>query len=526
MDGSTVAGEGVSASPHPLAYVRRRHGWSYQDLARVIADHARALGVPMAARREKVWRWEHWGVVPEADSQRALARALGIPFRELESRPWPRWLPAHGGMPDGLPWTPAGSLDALSTLVDGGGSDPRGFPIADEQALLDAIADWDAAGAEAGRAADPLYAGQAPDPPLVPAGGGTHSPVQARTPLQAPPRLQPNGWPGGRGPALPSGDRLSAGPGPGLAGPSSPSRPVGRASGQDHEPGPVTTDGPVVVDEPVVAWLEAGVLGLRRLDDRLGGAAVRHRVEADLRLVCGLLSRGLAAGAARTRLLRVAADLAQLGGWAATDTGRHSAAQRHYLTGLRLAHSAGDRGMAVALWGGLALQAVIAGRPRDAVASAEAAVRAAGGGPPVVRALAASRLARAHAAAGAEGAFRRAAAEAERRLDTAGASPGPPWLYWFGAAELAAQNGQALLDLGLAAEARPLLERALATQDPVFPRDRSLYAARAAEALALTGDLDGARALGREAARLSRQCGSPRLAAALDALKPHLDTRG
>jgi tetratricopeptide (TPR) repeat protein len=134
-------------------------------------------------------------------------------------------------------------------------------------------------------------------------------------------------------------------------------------------------------------------------------------------------------------------------------------------------------------------------------------------------------LGRAHAALGAEGAFQRAAAEAERRLDAAGADPGPPWLYWFDEAELAAQTGQSLLDLGRPAEARPLLERALDLQDPAFLRDRSLYSARAAEAYALTGDIARARALGREAARLSRQCGSPRLADALDELKPHLDNR-
>jgi len=101
--------------------------------------------------------------------------------------------------------------------------------------------------------------------------------------------------------------------------------------------------------------------------------------------------------------------------------------------------------------------------------------------------------------------------------------PGPPWLYWLDEAELAAQTGQSLLDLGLAYEARPLLEQALARQDAEFVRDRSLYAARAALARAMTGDVDGARALGREAARLSRHCGSPRLAEALDALKARLD---
>ncbi|MCL2554502.1 MAG: helix-turn-helix domain-containing protein, partial [Actinomycetia bacterium] len=165
MDDSNVAHDDTAGSTHPLAYIRRRHGWSYQDVARVIAEHARALGVPMAARREKVWRWEHWGVVPEADSQRALARALGVPAKELQTRPWPRWLPAHGGMPDGLPWTVQGSRTALDSLVDDGSGDPRGYPIADGQALRDAIADWDAAGAEGAAEHSPTAA--APPPSSV-----------------------------------------------------------------------------------------------------------------------------------------------------------------------------------------------------------------------------------------------------------------------------------------------------------------------------------------------------------------------
>lgn len=276
------------------------------------------------------------------------------------------------------------------------------------------------------------------------------------------------------------------------------------------------------LDGSVVEWLEAGVLGLRRLDDRLGGAAVSHRVEADLRLVSGLLARGAHTGAVQRRLLRVAADLAQLGGWAATDTGRHGAAQRHFLTGLRLAHSCADRALSVGLWGGLSLQAVVAGRPQDALAAAEAAVRAAGGAPPAVRALAAVRLGRAHAAAGAEGPFRRAAAEAERQLDRSAGDPGPAWLYWLDGAELAAQSGQALLDLGQAAAARPLLEQALSVQDAAYVRDRALYSARAGLARAMTGDREGARVLAHDAADLARVCGTPRLAAALAALDLHL----
>jgi hypothetical protein len=542
MDGGSVSGadsgvrQSAAASTHPLAYVRRRHGWSYQDLARVIADNARILGVPMAARREKVWRWEHWGVVPEADSQRALARALGIPARELELRPWPRWLPAHGGMPDGLPWTTEGSLTALTALLDNGAGDPRGFPIADEQALLDAIADWDAAGAEgtavgtAAGSGTEAGSGVASGVGTGPGGGSgvsasvagaAHGAVHgaARSGVHGGARGSAHGAP--HGPSTAATAQRWDDPAPGVRPGRVPRQAVAARALPDNA---VDATAAAVVDGPVIEWLEAGVLGLRKLDDRLGGAAVRHRVEADLRMVRGLLHRGQHERAQAPRLLRVAADLAQLGGWAATDTGRHGAAQRHYLTGLRLAHSAGDRSLAVALWGGLALHAVIAGQPRDAVAAAEAGVRAAGGAPPAVRALAASRLSRAHAAVGADGPARRAIAEAERQLDVAEKEPGPSWLYWFDAAELAAQSGQSLLDLGHAHEAGPLLERALARQGASYVRDRCLYSARAATARALIGDPEGARGLGREAARLSRYCGSPRIADALDALKLRLDT--
>ncbi|MET9875256.1 hypothetical protein ABZZ36_11610 [Actinacidiphila glaucinigra] len=139
--------------------------------------------------------------------------------------------------------------------------------------------------------------------------------------------------------------------------------PPGRAGAGARREGPAA-------DEETVAWLEHGVLGLRRLDDRLGGAAVRHRVEADLRIALDLLRRGPCRDGLDARLLRAAAGLAQLGGWSATDCGRHGAAQRHYLTGLRLAHGAQDRPQAANLWAGLSLQAVFAGRHDDALAAA------------------------------------------------------------------------------------------------------------------------------------------------------------
>jgi hypothetical protein len=421
----------------------------------VIADNARALGVPMAARREKIWRWEHWGVIPERDSQRALARALGVPQQELDLRPWPGWLPTHDGVPVGLPWSPAGSVAALDALLDEGTQDNRGYPITAGTGLREAVAEW---------AAAVLAPDGTPDPDGAPLTRGT------------PP--------------------ADGAPDPGTAAP-----------------------------EETVAWLESGVPGLRRLDDLLGGGAVRHRVEADLKIAVGLLRRGSHGRALSARLFRAAADLAQLGGWAAADCGHHGAAQRHFLTALRLAHSAGDRSAAVSAWAGLSLQAVFTGRCADALAAVEAADRVAVSGTRRTRAMLATRRARAHAGLRDADACRRALDDATALLDGAAEDGGrgePSWLYWFDEAELIAQEGTALLHLDRPLEAAPVLERALAAQAPAYVRDRALYSARAASARHRCGDPDGARLLAGQAARLAAPCDSPRLTAALDALRAEL----
>ena len=85
--------ENAQACAHPLAFVRAQRGWSYQKLARVVAKRARDLGVAnMAAERQKVWRWEHRGVVPDRVSQLALAHALELSPAVVAAEPWPIWL--------------------------------------------------------------------------------------------------------------------------------------------------------------------------------------------------------------------------------------------------------------------------------------------------------------------------------------------------------------------------------------------------------------------------------------------------
>jgi transcriptional regulator with XRE-family HTH domain len=120
--------ENAQACAHPLAFVRAQRGWSYQKLARVVAKRARDLGVAnMAAERQKVWRWEHRGVVPDRVSQLALATELGVPAERLESHPWPSWLPTGDNVRTDYPWTASGSLTALTDVVQDALSDRRGF---------------------------------------------------------------------------------------------------------------------------------------------------------------------------------------------------------------------------------------------------------------------------------------------------------------------------------------------------------------------------------------------------------------
>ncbi len=91
---STAAHVHTKASMHPLGKVRASRGWSYQQTARIIARRAREMGVQMAAERQKIWRWEHRGVVPDQVSQRALAAVLGIPAEHVAQHSWPNWLPS------------------------------------------------------------------------------------------------------------------------------------------------------------------------------------------------------------------------------------------------------------------------------------------------------------------------------------------------------------------------------------------------------------------------------------------------
>lgn len=108
---------------HPLSVVRAERKWTYQDVVDVIAARSRN----MAARREKAWRWERWGVVPDLESQLALAAELAVSEERVRRLPWPQWLPDGNPIPTSVCWTQAGGLRALVDALEFAHMDRRAF---------------------------------------------------------------------------------------------------------------------------------------------------------------------------------------------------------------------------------------------------------------------------------------------------------------------------------------------------------------------------------------------------------------
>jgi tetratricopeptide (TPR) repeat protein len=107
---------------HPLSYVRWQQNWTYQDLVDVIAQR-----INTANRREKAWRWEHWGVEPDEGTQFALAAELGVPAELVRTLGWPAWLPVGDQINTDAPWTVQGGLQLLDDAAGGALLDRRGF---------------------------------------------------------------------------------------------------------------------------------------------------------------------------------------------------------------------------------------------------------------------------------------------------------------------------------------------------------------------------------------------------------------
>ncbi|KQV20883.1 MULTISPECIES: hypothetical protein [unclassified Kitasatospora] len=232
---------------------------------------------------------------------------------------------------------------------------------------------------------------------------------------------------------------------------------TGRESGIDH------------VLPPLMNLLERHLAELRRLDDATGGGALSQRyVRTALDGVLGLLRHSRYTPAVGTRLLRNASGLAQLAGWMAFDADLAAAGQRYQLLAIRLAQAGDDHDTVANVLGMLAYQHAASQNPAAALRFAEAAVTSAARSLPTVRARALGRLATAHAAAGDLDAFRDATDRCHALLEHR-RSDDPPALYYFTPDQVAAESGQALVDLAAnnQGRARRLLAEANSLLSPL-----------------------------------------------------------
>lgn len=118
---------------HPLTLLRATLGLSQPEYAHLVARTHSSLGLgAMAARREKVSRWESGRIAPEFTAQLAMAHLHGVPAAEVRRLGWPYW--THLVIQDTVlleqPYTREGAATVLaSTTQPAGGPQPRALVL-------------------------------------------------------------------------------------------------------------------------------------------------------------------------------------------------------------------------------------------------------------------------------------------------------------------------------------------------------------------------------------------------------------
>jgi tetratricopeptide (TPR) repeat protein len=263
---------------------------------------------------------------------------------------------------------------------------------------------------------------------------------------------------------------------------------------------------------PEVLEMLAGRVGdLRRLDDLHGASFVVDLAIQDLRWAM-TLSRECAYGRANgVRLHQLIAELAQLAGWLALDTGESTSARHLFVSALRAARTAEDCALGAYVLSCMAYQAIWNGMGEHALRLIKTACKGQDhDAPSAVRALLFSRLARAHAVLGDVRGTTNAITSSTRAWEDHSHLSTPPWGYWITPATLLGDAGRAWLDLGRHHHAEANLRRALHLLGDSHPRNRSLYLTSLAEIHIWAGDLDGAAEAVREAIQLVNQINSTR----------------
>jgi transcriptional regulator with XRE-family HTH domain len=295
------------------------------------------------------------------------------------------------------------------------------------------------------------------------------------------------------------------------------------------------------VGASVTDQIRQSILLIRTIDDTYGGASHLRYAGAQFQALALLLRDGGYTQTTRQQILVSLAELAQQAGWMAYDASQQGLAQRYYLTGLRTAREAGDRAIAAHILADLSFQAASLGESRAAIGFGEAALRAATGSTPSVRASVIIRLSYASACDGRLAEFDHGLFEAQQLASQPCSADDPDWMYYLTPSHIDAQAGYALIHLArkytgqgepdrakkLFARGQALLQTGAHSRNLDHPQQRRALLEGAWLALAYSGSGDSERACsaGRMAMRRLGRVRSPRSGLLLQTLARDLRRR-
>lgn len=276
------------------------------------------------------------------------------------------------------------------------------------------------------------------------------------------------------------------------------------------------TGGADSADIPEVTEVRLMTQTFRHLDNRFGGG---HSKASMTTYMTSVVERKLRddrlGGPARVEFFSAAAELYQLAGWMAYDTGQAGVGRQHMRHALRLSQDAGNSALAAEMLAGMSHHAAFHGAPEDAVDLALAARQLAkASGIPALTAESAVMEAHGLALRGDKAGCLNALRMAEGSFMNADRHDTPAWLGYFDEAYLAAKFAHSFRDLGQPRQAETFARRSLEMSDG-YERGKLFNTALLASILADQKRVEEASAIGLVAVTMTSTVRSVRSSAYL-----------
>ena len=284
------------------------------------------------------------------------------------------------------------------------------------------------------------------------------------------------------------------------------------------EPGRFTRfTAPGEVDAEMLDWLEATGAELIRLATERR-RRTRRLLDAHLTTVTEIISESRYTPTAGQRLHTLAASLSQAIAWQHFDERRHASAGRFWHAALHNAHTAHQRDLGAGILSDLAYQLLWLKDARAAADIFEHAIPRTQH--PTARSLLLLRQARAFAVLDEGARCRRALTAAEKALDTPSYDPAPAWCSWMSYADLAADGGRCLADLGQRCQAHRLMGEGITLLPATRSKTLSVFLTYQAETYLRDGEPEIAAATATRSLDLASRIDAPRCVTMVRDLEP------